>query len=89
MEQMRRSFHEWQPFDASSDTLLSSLKQWRKAYKLPRIDEDDAQGLVNGGTDRSEANVSEGERVMTAWESLLWDLWLPKVRSGIKCARLV
>ena len=83
---MRRCFNEWQPFDASSDRLLSSLKQWRKAYNLPRTNVDDAKGLVNGGTDLNEANGSEGQRVMTAWESLLWDLWLPKVRSGIKCA---
>jgi len=60
---MRRPFSDWEPFDPSSDILLSSLKSWKRAYNLS-----------------TEANPN---RQMTAWESVLWNLWLPKVRSTI------
>lgn len=65
----RTAFAEWQPFDVSSDVLLSSLKTWKHAYRLP--------------TSESEVSRDQG-RGMTAWESLLWAFWLPKVRAAIK-----
>lgn len=81
---MRREFAEWQPFNVSSDILLSSLKQWRQAYNLPRSDDHDSEALIINGSSRNGAAAVETERVMTPWEGLLWSLWLPKVRSGIK-----
>ena len=79
--QMRRPFAEWQPFDLSSDALLSSLKQWKKAYNLPTTSDD--QALIVNGHD-APRHLNGVERVMTPWESLLWNIWLPKVRSAIK-----
>ncbi|WVQ93333.1 hypothetical protein IAU59_000401 [Kwoniella sp. CBS 9459] len=81
----RRSFAAWQPFDVSSDILLSSLKQWRKAYNLPH-DEEDAGAVTTNGYDRnggSGQRRENGDRIMTAWESLIWSSWIPKVRSAI------
>lgn len=69
---MRRPFVEWEPFDPSSDILLSSLKQWKKAYNLKSTESNGHSGS-NGVPSRQ----------MTAWESVLWNLWLPKVRSTI------
>jgi tuftelin-interacting protein 11 len=67
---MRRPFADWEPFDPSSDILLSSLKTWKRAYNL--------------GSDTTNGSIpDEANRQMTAWESLLWTLWLPKVRSTI------
>lgn len=65
---LRPAFSNWDPFAISSDTLLSTLKPWRKAFNLPSPDEQPEQ---------------PSDRVMTAWESLLWHRWLPKVRSAI------
>lgn len=85
--QLRNAFTEWRPFDVSSNVLLSSLKTWKKAYNLPEvIDNDTAVATLslrgkNAAVDRIDAG---GERVMTAWESLIWHLWVPKVRSAIK-----
>jgi tuftelin-interacting protein 11 len=62
-------FAAWEPFDVSSDVLLSTLIPWRHAFRLSTSDAD--------------TNQHQG-RGMTAWESLLWSLWLPKVRSTIK-----
>jgi tuftelin-interacting protein 11 len=71
---MRRPFADWEPFDPSSDILLSSLKTWKRAYNLG----------TNDGSDRANGSSSGGaNRQMTAWESLIWTLWLPKVRSTI------
>lgn len=63
----KKAFATWQPFDISSDALLSALKPWKKAFNL--ADEDTM--------DQSK------ERTMTAWEALLWHRWLPKVRSTL------
>ncbi|KAL7421203.1 hypothetical protein Q5752_004088 [Cryptotrichosporon argae] len=73
---LRSVFATWNPFDLSSDVLLSSLKQWRHAYNLPQPDET---ALVRDG---DEVEVERSE-TMTAWESLLWNMWLPPVRSAI------
>lgn len=67
---LRPAFAAWEPFAISSDALLSTLKPWRKAFNLPSEDDESEQS-------------SSAERVMTAWESLLWHRWLPKVRSAI------
>ncbi|KAK4686900.1 tuftelin-interacting protein 11, partial [Tremellales sp. Uapishka_1] len=78
---LRRAFSNWQPFDISSDILLASLKTWRMAYNLSSAEEDVV--MVKDGVSRNGAKVLDEERVMTAWESLLWTLWMPKVRSAI------
>lgn len=65
---LKPSFTTWQPFDVSSDVLLSTLKPWRKAFKLAVEDTPDS---------------ASADQEMTAWESLLWHRWLPKVRSTI------
>ncbi|KAK6904434.1 hypothetical protein I204_06962 [Kwoniella mangroviensis CBS 8886] len=82
----RRAFSEWEPFDVSTDILLSSLKTWRKAYNLPRSNDPDEFALAVNSADgigRAARKQENGERPMSAWESLLWSLWLPKVRSAI------
>lgn len=65
---LRKPFAQWQPFDVSADALLSTLKPWKQAYNLEPADDSEKDGT---------------ERTMTAWESLLWHRWLPKVRSAI------
>lgn len=65
---LKPTLSSWQPFDVSSDALLSSLKPWRKALKI---------------STEAAGNPSDADREMTAWESLLWYRWLPKVRSTI------
>lgn len=79
--QLRPVFADWSPFDLSSDVLLSQLKQWKHAYRLPKnlTEEDDPY------RDHHPRNGHEGtDQTMTAWESLLWTMWLPRVRSAIK-----
>ncbi|OXH30890.1 tuftelin-interacting protein 11 [Cryptococcus neoformans] len=83
---LRNAFTEWRPFDVSSNVLLSSLKTWRRAYNLPEIIDNDTT-VATLSLEEKVATVNKidtgGERVMTAWESLIWHLWVPKVRSAI------
>ncbi|EKD03937.1 hypothetical protein A1Q2_01761 [Trichosporon asahii var. asahii CBS 8904] len=65
---LKPSFDAWEPFDVSSDALLSTLMPWRTAFNLA------VEGI--------SLPIHE-DRQMTAWESLLWHRWLPKVRSTI------
>jgi hypothetical protein len=51
---------------------------------LPRSDEEDEQALAMNGNEEQVTFGNQSERAMTAWESLLWNSWLPKVRSAIK-----
>lgn len=69
--QMSKSFASWEPFDISADSLLSTLKPWRKAFNLRSVDE------------LSEEKEAPESNSMTAWESLMWNRWLPKVRSAL------
>ncbi|KAK8843422.1 hypothetical protein IAR55_007079 [Kwoniella newhampshirensis] len=83
---LRRAFAEWKPFDVSSDVLLSSLKPWHAAFNLSSTDDDDTLAVAIDGEERNGrtgVKQENGERAMTAWESLIWSLWLPKVRSTI------
>lgn len=82
--QTKQSFADWDPLDISSDSLLLALKRWRHAYNLPRSDTDDSGTLVTSTQAANGAGLAHTERVMTPWESLLWSLWLPRVRSSIK-----
>lgn len=75
----RSALSSWDPFDVS-DRLASALIPWRRAFNLPA---DDSKAVVANGHETAARSVSE-ERYMTAWESLLWNSWMPKVRSAIK-----
>lgn len=66
---LRKTFAQWQPFEVSSDTLLSTLKPWKQAFNLEAT--------------RADSLEDASDRAMTAWESLLWHRWLPKVRSAL------
>lgn len=79
-EQMRPVFAAWHPFDVSSGILLTSLKRWKDAYNL-RASNDGALVAQNGA---AQPMLSGSDTEMSAWESLMWNLWLPKVRSTIK-----
>ncbi|WWC64165.1 uncharacterized protein I303_106773 [Kwoniella dejecticola CBS 10117] len=81
----RRAFASWEPFDVSTDVLLSSLKSWRKAYNLPETGSED-MALAANGSDRHggiKTKQDNGNLMMSAWESMLWTMWVPKVRSAI------
>lgn len=82
--QTKQAFADWDPLDISTDSLLQTLKRWRHAYNLPRSETDDSKTVTTSAHAVAGGSTIQAERVMTSWESLLWTLWLPRVRSSIK-----
>ncbi|KAF8906195.1 GC-rich sequence DNA-binding factor-like protein-domain-containing protein [Gymnopilus junonius] len=79
---MRRMVANWNPLEDPS-LFLPTLRSWRRALKIndeePKVNTSvDVYGTVTTVT--SPVNL---ERPMTPFESLLWNVWLPKVRTSI------
>lgn len=84
---MKRAWSEWNPLE-SPTAHLDDLKQWRRMYRLQKRDattsEDDARQIdLFGAASYGSSMRTTSPRTMTAFESLLWTLWLPRVRSAI------
>ena len=84
-KQMKRAWSEWNPLE-SPTAHLDDLKKWRRMYRLQKRDasEDDARQVdLFGAASYGSSTGITSQRTMTAFESLLWTLWLPRVRSAI------
>lgn len=81
----------WADWDVLAQPMahLEDLRQWRKAYRLQKRDTDADASLqvdlfgtaANYGAAR--ANGKSAQRSMAAFESMLWTLWMPRIRSAI------
>ncbi|GAA5860324.1 hypothetical protein JCM5353_006615 [Sporobolomyces roseus] len=87
----RRIFQSWDPLSNPSLS-VSQLKRYRKHFLIDKHlpPSQNANGTVDlyGNGDEDSSNPSrrrqkEGERSMTAFESFMWTIWLPKIRSAI------
>jgi len=89
--QCRRIFQSWDPLSNPSLS-VSQLKRYRKHFLIDKhlLPPQNGNGTVdlygNGDEDNtsSRRKQKEGERSMTAFESFMWTIWLPKIRSAIK-----
>lgn len=80
---VRRQVTHWRPLEDPM-FILATLRTWKKALRLDISDETGMQVDQYGPTRSAIApNASPIERMMTPFESLLWNVWLPKVRSCI------
>jgi tuftelin-interacting protein 11 len=73
----------WNPLEDPTE-LLSTFRLWRRALRLANREErppDTQVGRFGGGT--FSAPPPKTEVPMTPFESLLWNIWLPRVRSSI------
>ena len=80
----------WQDWDVltSPTAYLEDLRKWRKCYRLQKRDtepEDSMQVDLFGASSYggSRAKGKQAQRSMTAFETLLWTLWMPRVRSAV------
>ncbi|KIP04527.1 hypothetical protein PHLGIDRAFT_75791 [Phlebiopsis gigantea 11061_1 CR5-6] len=69
---VRRMFAQWQPLEDPT-AFTSNFRLWRKALKMTESDE----------TPATQVQVYGSSTLMTPYESLIWNAWLPKVRSCI------
>lgn len=95
--QCRRIFQSWDPL-AQPSLCVAPLKRYRKLFLIDKhLAPSTATGstsvdVYGSGRDRDlEGDMSErrrhkveSEREMTAFESFMWTIWLPKIRSAIK-----
>jgi tuftelin-interacting protein 11 len=81
--QVRRMLSQWKPLE-EPDKLLSTFRLWRRALKLADHEErppDTRVGFLGGSA--FPVPPPKVEVPMTPFESLLWNVWLPRVRSSI------
>ncbi|CED85189.1 Tuftelin-interacting protein TIP39, contains G-patch domain [Phaffia rhodozyma] len=81
----RRLVSQWQPLESSTE-LLASLRPWKKAFKFSDAEkEEDAKAVDVYGQARVRKlrKMVDLDVVMTPYESMMWNVWLPKVRSAI------
>jgi tuftelin-interacting protein 11 len=86
--QCRRLFQDWDPLSHPSFA-VAELKRWRKHFLIDKdvVKQDDGMDVdVFGAASYSNGGSSKkaSDRNMTAYETLMWLIWLPRVRSAIK-----
>ncbi|TFK51844.1 TFP11-domain-containing protein [Heliocybe sulcata] len=78
----RRMLTQWKPLeDPTAFTPL--FRAWRGALKIAATEEKPKNQLDVYGGRSSTLPATPVEKPMTPFESLLWSVWLPKVRSVI------
>ncbi|KAI0704460.1 TFP11-domain-containing protein [Cerioporus squamosus] len=79
---VRRMLTQWQPLEDPT-AFTASFRAWRRALKMAAPEERrDDQVQVYGSSTVLTAPVVQ-DKPMTPYESLLWNSWLPRVRSSI------
>lgn len=86
--QLRRLFIDWDPLSDPAFA-VSELKRWKRHFMIDKNQTKAANGMdidVYGAADSTNGGSSAkgSDRTMTAYETMLWTIWLPKVRSSIK-----
>lgn len=81
--QVRRMLSQWKPLE-EPDKLLSTFRLWRQALKLADHEEHPPGTQVGffGGS-AFPVPPPKVEVPMTPFESLLWNAWLPRIRSSM------
>ncbi|KZT59459.1 TFP11-domain-containing protein [Calocera cornea HHB12733] len=79
---VKRMVANWDPL-ADPETLSQPLQRWKSAFRLRPARPPDTQVQLHDRFSRKPSQVEEKASVMTAYESLIWNVWLPRVRSSI------
>ncbi|PPQ91459.1 hypothetical protein CVT25_013716 [Psilocybe cyanescens] len=79
---MRRIVASWNPLEDPS-SFLPTFRSWRRALKINEEEPVPETKIDLYGSKTITAKPVEVERHMTPFESLLWNVWLPKVRTSI------
>ncbi|KAJ7180967.1 GC-rich sequence DNA-binding factor-like protein-domain-containing protein [Mycena filopes] len=80
---VRRMVATWDPLDAPM-VFLSTFRSWRRALRVNATEEKPAHAQVDiYGSKTVIVAAVDIEKPMTPFESLLWNVWLPKVRTSI------
>ncbi|KIL69346.1 hypothetical protein M378DRAFT_8008 [Amanita muscaria Koide BX008] len=78
---VRRMVASWNPLQDSS-AFVSTFRSWRRALRI-KTAEDRLPATELDVYGRQVPIVQKSHEIMTPFESLLWNVWLPKVRTAI------
>lgn len=91
--QLRRLWQSWDPLLAPTYT-VSQLKKFRKLFLIDKhaapsrsfaaSTDLDVYGQQVRAEQDAETRRKQAERQMSPYETLMWTVWLPKIRSSIK-----
>lgn len=76
---VRRIVAQWDPLQDPSG-LVTTFRTWKQALKINTVDDTPETQIDIYGA-RTVAPRPAIEKPMTPFESLLWNIWLPKVRT--------
>ncbi|TDL21778.1 TFP11-domain-containing protein [Rickenella mellea] len=78
---MRRMMAEWRPLE-EPDMFVRTLSGWKGALKMNVVDTGPETRVDVYGT-RTVVSKPQVDAPMTPYESLIWNIWLPRVRSCV------
>jgi len=79
---VRRMLAQWEPLQDPA-AFTPSFRLWRGALKMASQEEKPVDQIQVYGSSTVISAAPLVEKPMTPYESLLWNAWLPKVRSAI------
>ncbi|KAF8637621.1 hypothetical protein AX17_002690 [Amanita inopinata Kibby_2008] len=80
---MRRMVATWHPLEDPS-AFISTFRGWRRVLRVSSAeDQSTMTELDKYGREIPVTAQSESHEAMTPFESLMWNVWLPKVRTAI------
>ncbi|KAF8159556.1 GC-rich sequence DNA-binding factor-like protein-domain-containing protein [Crassisporium funariophilum] len=79
---VRRMVANWNPLEEPS-LFLSTFRSWRQALKINEVEKPPQTQVDVYGSKTFVAVAIDPQTPMTPFESLLWNIWLPKVRTSI------
>ncbi|TFK39878.1 GC-rich sequence DNA-binding factor-like protein-domain-containing protein [Crucibulum laeve] len=79
---VRRMVAIWSPLEDPS-SFISTFRGWRRVLKVNNTEEKPPEMQIDVYGTKTVAPAPTIEKPMTPFESLLWNVWLPKVRTAI------
>ncbi|KAI8996414.1 TFP11-domain-containing protein [Trametes punicea] len=79
---VRRMLSSWRPLEDPT-AFTANFRAWRRALKMAAPDERSEEQVQVYGSRTVISSPTVEEKPMTPYESLLWNTWLPRVRSTL------
>ncbi|KAH7096395.1 TFP11-domain-containing protein [Auriculariales sp. MPI-PUGE-AT-0066] len=81
---LRRTIMSWQPLqDPEAHELTTLLVQWLPALKMTVPEPPSNELDVYGMPTNTKPVIAPTDKPMTAYDSFLWNAWMPRVRSAL------
>ncbi|KAI9062556.1 TFP11-domain-containing protein [Trametes sanguinea] len=79
---VRRMLASWHPLEDPT-AFTANFRAWRRALKMAAPEEKPQQQVQVYGSSTVISTAAVEDKPMTPYESLLWNTWLPRVRSAL------